>query len=113
MLYELGVNLVRDLRLTAGLTQELLGEAAGTTGSVICAYERGRRSPTLRTLLRMVDAVGLEMQVSFVPAADRDTDCREALPTVTDSRTTDPVAGPTETSGAIGTEYVAIMKRLK
>jgi transcriptional regulator with XRE-family HTH domain len=95
------VNLVRDLRLSAGLTQELLGKAAGTTGSVICAYERGRRSPTLRTLLRIADAVGLEMQVSFVPVAERDTADRRAPATASDPRTTDPVADPTETSGSM------------
>ena len=104
---------MHELRLTAGLTQELLGEAAGTSGSTICAYERGRRSPTLRTLLRMVDAVGLEMQVSFVPAAERHTEDHRAPATATDPRTTDPVVETTETSGSIGTEYVAIMNRRK
>jgi hypothetical protein len=53
--YVLGVNLVRDLRLAAGLA----------------------------------------------PAA------------ATDPRTTDPVADPTETSGSIGTEYMAIIERQK
>jgi transcriptional regulator with XRE-family HTH domain len=107
------VNLVRDLRLSAGLTKELLGKAAGTTGSVICAYERGRRSPTLRTLFRIADAVGLEMQVSFVPAAEPHTEDYKAPATLTDPRTTDPVAAPTEASGSIGTDYVATIERYK
>ncbi|GMQ98342.1 MAG: hypothetical protein BMS9Abin17_0850 [Acidimicrobiia bacterium] len=65
------MNLVRDLRLQAGLTQELLARAAGTTSQTISTYEVGRKSPTLRTLLRLADAAGFEMVVSFVPLVDR------------------------------------------
>ncbi len=107
------MNPVRDLRLTAGLTQELLGKASGTSGSAICAYERGRVSPTMRTLQRLAASVGLEVHLSFVPAADRDTEGRAALATTTDPRTTDPVADLTETSASIGTEYMATIVRQK
>jgi transcriptional regulator with XRE-family HTH domain len=65
------MNLVRELRLQAGLTQELLARAAGTTAQTISTYEVGRKSPTLRTLLRLAEAAGFEMAVSFVPLADR------------------------------------------
>lgn len=38
--YELGVNLVRDLRLIAGPTHELLGEVAGTEYVAIISRQK-------------------------------------------------------------------------
>ncbi len=64
------MNLVRQLRLKAGLTQALLAEAAGTSSQTISAYEVGRKSPNLARVLRLADAAGLKMVVSFVPVAD-------------------------------------------
>jgi transcriptional regulator with XRE-family HTH domain len=61
------MNVVRELRYQAGLTQELLAKAAGTHSQTISLYEVGRTSPTWRMLLRLADAVGLELIVSFAP----------------------------------------------
>lgn len=70
------MNLVRQLRLQAGLTQALLAEAAGTSSQTISAYEVGRKSPNLATVLRLADAAGLRMEVRFVPTeyAERNGD---------------------------------------
>ncbi len=64
------MNLFRQLRLEAGLTQALLAKEAGTSPQTISAYEVGRKSPNLATVLRLADAAGLRMVVRFVPAED-------------------------------------------
>ena len=67
LVYDSGMNVVRDLRHRAGLTQELLARAVGIHSQSISRYEVGRVSPTLRTLVRLADAVGLDLVVSFAP----------------------------------------------
>ena len=80
-MYESIMNVVRDLRLHAGLTQDLLAKAAGTHSQTISLYEVGRTSPTWRMLLRLADAVGLELIVSFAPkATEADDELRPAGP---------------------------------
>ena len=67
LVYGSVMNVVRELRYQAGLTQDLLAKAAGTHSQPISLYEVGRTSPTWRMLLRLADAVGLEVIVSFAP----------------------------------------------
>ena len=67
LVYVSVMNVVRELRYQAGLTQDLLAKAAGTHSQTISLYEVGRTSPTWRMLLRLADAVGLELIVSFAP----------------------------------------------
>jgi uncharacterized protein len=55
--------LLRDARRRSGLTQAELAERAGTTQSVISAYESDRRRPALATLAELVKATGLELEV--------------------------------------------------
>ena len=59
------MNEVRRLRERAGVTQAGLARAAGTSQPAIAAYESGRKSPTLGTLRRLAEAVGLGMSVDF------------------------------------------------
>jgi transcriptional regulator with XRE-family HTH domain len=59
------VNVVRQLRLKAGLTQSLLAGLVGTDAATISRYENGHRSPTLTMLDRLAESVGLEVVVSF------------------------------------------------
>ncbi|MCZ6793951.1 MAG: helix-turn-helix transcriptional regulator [Planctomycetota bacterium] len=47
------------LRRTAGVTQSALAEAAGTSQPTVAAYEKGRKSPTLSTVRRLAESVGL------------------------------------------------------
>ncbi|HSV37760.1 MAG TPA: helix-turn-helix transcriptional regulator, partial [Nocardioidaceae bacterium] len=56
-------TLLRDARTRAGLTQSELAQRAGTTQSVISAYESDRRQPALTTLEGLVAATGLELEV--------------------------------------------------
>ena len=61
--YQVGVR-VRDLRRGLGLTQAETAEASGVSRSWLCSLERDHRkhSAELRLVLRVLDAVGCEMQ---------------------------------------------------
>jgi transcriptional regulator with XRE-family HTH domain len=66
---------IRRLRAQAGLSQRELAEAAGTSQPTVAAYERGRKSPTLRTLRRLARAAGFEARIEFHPPLTRE-ECR-------------------------------------
>lgn len=67
------MNVVRELREQAGLTQDLLARLSGVHRSMISKYETGDRSPRLDTLQRLARAVELEVVVSFQSASLRAT----------------------------------------
>ncbi len=54
-------HLLREARGRAGLTQAALADLAGIAQPNVSAYESGRRSPTVRTLLALLDACGVEL----------------------------------------------------
>jgi uncharacterized protein len=60
-------DLLRDARRRAQLTQAELAESAGTTQSVISAYEAGHRQPALSTLAALVAATGFDLDVRVRP----------------------------------------------
>jgi len=53
-----GAVLRRD-RTGAGFTQEGLAEAAGLHHTFVSRLERGERAPSLETVLRLADALGV------------------------------------------------------
>jgi predicted nucleotidyltransferase/DNA-binding XRE family transcriptional regulator len=55
--------LLREARRQARLSQAELAKRAGTTQSVVSAYENAARQPSLPTLARLVAATGLELDV--------------------------------------------------
>jgi transcriptional regulator with XRE-family HTH domain len=59
------MNEVRRLRGMAGVTQAVLASAAGTSQPTVAAYEAGRKSPTLATLRRLAESVGVTMSIEF------------------------------------------------
>lgn len=65
------MNVVRELREQAGLTQDLFAKLSGIGRSMISQYETGRRSPRLDILQRLAGAVDLEIVVSFQPVSPR------------------------------------------
>lgn len=65
-------NLVSLARRDAGLSQRELAKRAGTSQAAIAAYESGRRSPTLETLVRIVRAAGQDLRIQVVPYDDHD-----------------------------------------
>jgi transcriptional regulator with XRE-family HTH domain len=58
------MNFIRQIRLRADVTQQELARKAGTSQSTIAAYETGSKSPTLRTLERLANALDLELNLS-------------------------------------------------
>jgi len=58
-------GLVRDVRTRAGLTQRELAERVATTQSAVSAWERGRDTPRVDTLARILTACGFEADLVF------------------------------------------------
>jgi transcriptional regulator with XRE-family HTH domain len=52
-------KILREVRLKSGLSQERLAFDSGHHRTYISLLERGRRSPTLTTLLRLAAALGV------------------------------------------------------
>lgn len=63
--------LIKEARTRAGLTQAQLARAAGTSQPTLAAYESGAKSPSVRTLDRLVRASGasLDVRLRRAPAA--------------------------------------------
>ena len=63
-------GLLRLARLTSGLSQGRLAASAGVPATMISAYERNRRQPTLPTLFRLLNAAGFDLRMQLVPLDD-------------------------------------------
>lgn len=50
---------VRGLRAKAGLTQEDLADASGLSRNYVSDLELGKKQPTLSTIARLAEALGL------------------------------------------------------
>lgn len=61
-------GLIRQARTKAGMTQTELAHAAGTSQPAVAAYESGQRSPSVRTLNKLIRATGASLQMSVTPA---------------------------------------------
>jgi transcriptional regulator with XRE-family HTH domain len=59
-------------RLKAGLSQRALAERAGIPPTMVSAYERDKRQPTLATMTRLVEAAGFELRIQLVPQDPHD-----------------------------------------
>ena len=57
---------LKTARLAIGLSQVAVGRRAGVPPSHWCRYESGAMRPTLRTMVRMADAVGCRLVVQLV-----------------------------------------------
>jgi transcriptional regulator with XRE-family HTH domain len=62
---------IHELREKRGLSQRELAERLGTTQSAVARLEAGNVSPTLPTLDKVAEALGVELVVSFVDLDDR------------------------------------------
>ena len=77
-------EVVRTLRVSAGLKQTDLAERAGVSTSSISLVEAGRREPTIKWLRSIAPALGMSAAVLFAAAlaldeGDRgDSEAREA-----------------------------------
>ncbi len=60
-------QLVRDARHAADITQAQLADRAGTTQPAIAAYESAKRTPSIVTLRRLLDACEHDLEVLVRP----------------------------------------------
>ena len=60
-------ELLRRARDRRGLSQRDLAAVAGSSQSALSSYERGGRSPTVRTLDRLLAACGLQVRAELEP----------------------------------------------
>ena len=58
---------LRRARERAGLTLRGAARAAGTSHATLSAYERGRKSPSVDTFLRILEAYGFAVDVELAP----------------------------------------------
>ncbi len=61
-------ELIAQIRRDSGLSQAELARRSGLQASVLSAYERGHRQPSVAALARIARAAGLELGIS--PLAD-------------------------------------------
>jgi transcriptional regulator with XRE-family HTH domain len=64
--------LLQLARIKSGLSQGQLSERAGVPATMISAYERSRRQPTLPTLMRLLAAAGFDLSMHLVPSDPHD-----------------------------------------
>lgn len=57
---KLGEN-IRQMRQAAGYDQRSLGKLIGVTGPAICAWESGKRIPTLNNLLQLAQVFSVTL----------------------------------------------------
>ncbi|HUC37179.1 MAG TPA: helix-turn-helix transcriptional regulator [Acidimicrobiales bacterium] len=62
---DLAGDLLVAARRQAGVSQEELARRAGVSQAMISTYERHRRQPSIPTLWRLLEAVGMEVRVEL------------------------------------------------
>lgn len=64
MTAETASTLLRRARRASGLTQRALAEKVGIPQSVLSAYERGRRQPSVSATARILESAGFRLALS-------------------------------------------------
>lgn len=66
------IKAIHDFRLKEGLSQRELAKKLDTTQSVIARLESGRANPTIKSLQKIAEALGMQLQVKFIKVAKSD-----------------------------------------
>ena len=69
-LFDIGRR-IAELRMAAGLTQETLSERFGSTPGRLREIESGRHNPSIVSLSRVAEGLGVELVELFQPPASR------------------------------------------
>ena len=75
-------NVLEAVRASSGLSQRKLAEQAGTAQSVVARIELGETSPTLRTLEKLLNAAGFELELTFHPKPVFDPQLLDDVPRI-------------------------------
>ncbi len=57
------INQVKERRKVLNVTQETLSDISGVGLRTLRQFERGKGNPTLKTIINICDALGLEMKL--------------------------------------------------
>ncbi len=69
---------VRRLRTALTMSQEGLADAAGLDRTYVSSLERGRRNPTLTTIVKLAKALGVEPHVLLAVMSEERAATEEA-----------------------------------
>lgn len=72
-------QVLKQARRAAGVTQSNLARRAGTTQPAVAAYEAGRRTPSIATLRRLLDAGDHDLELTARPRVRRGAAALSAL----------------------------------
>lgn len=75
-------HLLREARVRAGLSQRALAHRAHTAQSAVARIESGETSPSWKTLQRLLQAAGFELQVELQPARRRRSHMLDDVPRI-------------------------------
>lgn len=56
---------IKELRRAKGMSQEMLAEKTGISSKYLSSIERGKENPTLETLIRLAEALSIELAEVF------------------------------------------------
>lgn len=62
------IQAMLDARKASGMTQKELADRTGIAQADISKLENGNANPSLRTLQRLADGMGMRLKLEFVPA---------------------------------------------
>lgn len=62
------IQAILDARRASGLTQKDLADRTGIAQADISKLENGNANPSLKTLQRLADGMGMKLKLEFVPA---------------------------------------------
>lgn len=63
------VQALLEARRASGMTQRELSELTGIAQGDISKLEKGNANPSLRTLQRLADGMGMRLKLEFVPVS--------------------------------------------
>lgn len=63
MTHEEIITTIRNRRKSLGITLAELSERVDIRSTTICDIENGKRNPSLTTLLKITDALGVELEI--------------------------------------------------
>ena len=75
-------RILKRARVAAGLSQRKLAKRVGTAQSVVARIELGRTSPTVVTLVRLLDAAGFDWRGELAIRAVTHTHMLEDVPRI-------------------------------
>ena len=58
-----------EARRASGMTQKELSELTGIAQGDISKLEKGNANPSLRTLMRLAEGMGMQLKIEFCPAS--------------------------------------------